>query len=46
MKSKLLVILTCVLRMLSELKREVITPKKEERKKQVSSRNTASMFAK
>lgn len=33
MKSKLLDILTCVLKILSDFKKGIITPKKEERKK-------------
>lgn len=40
MKSKLLDILTCVLKILSDFKKGIITPKKEERKKKVGGRNT------
>lgn len=36
MKSKLLDILTCVLKILSDFKKGIITPKKEERKKKKS----------
>lgn len=39
MKSKLLDILTCVLKTLSEFKRDIITPKKEEERKKDGSRN-------